>query len=286
MQLPDMDQSPNFYSPASLHDALATERRLFEPICEFERHDGYRVYRSDRFPSYYGANGIEIESAPPRRLRAWEDAFHEAFDSERFEHVTLTFAPRPELAGLIEEAHVAGYNVSNDVYLIATRRLPSGPPPDGLRLEEIDGEQGWERLGVFEDRLNRGYDWYAGEASSAGLLAKTRYVSERIGIRWIALTTHSGEVRAKLGVFRHGQVCRLQDVATLPEHRRRGLATYLLRSALDDTLDTPGLEGLVVCAERDYHAIDLYRKLGFRELGETVTLMRYPIRNAQGAPRT
>ncbi|MEX0972385.1 MAG: GNAT family N-acetyltransferase [Solirubrobacterales bacterium] len=265
-----------------LADALATERRLLEPICELWRSDAGLVFRSRRFPGYYGANGIEIDDPASRRLAAWEETFHDAFDPGHFEHVTLKLVSGPDSRRLVEEARAAGYDVSQDAYLVATEALPAEPsPPDGLRLEVLKGEDGWRRLAAFEDRLSRGYGWYSARGVSQ-LLQKTRFVSARIGIEWLGLS-RDDDLRSKLGVFRAGPVCRLQDVATLHPHRRRGLASHLVRVALDRALGPLGAEGLVVCAERDYHAIDLYRKLGFRELGETVTLMRYPIRNPEGA---
>ena len=84
---------------------------------------------------------------------------------------------------------------------------------------------------------------------------------------------------AKLGIFSHGGICRLQDVETAVAHRRRGLASALVSFAARHALDTLGAGGLALCADADYHAIDLYRRLGFVECGQSVELMKYPVRN-------
>jgi ribosomal protein S18 acetylase RimI-like enzyme len=262
----------------NLDVALATERRLLEPICVFVEKEEFLVYRSERFPRYYGANGLELRVAKGA-LQDWEDKFRREFDPRRYRHVTLRFHEDPEFAPLVREATSSGYHVSHDAYLVATRLLNEGQPPHNLRLVIIDEEAAWSQLRHFEDRLGREQDWYDGEASSDRLFAKTRYVSEAVGIRWIALVDNVGEIHSKLGLFAHGDVCRLQDVATAPEDRRRGLATYLLRVALRHAFVEWHATGLVVCAARDYHAIDLYRKLGFAELGGVVTLMRYPVKD-------
>ena len=260
----------------TLAHATATAQRLLEPIAEFREREGYLVYRSDRFPDYYAANGIEIREPAGRRLTEWESIFGEEFDRAVFRHRTFTFDRAPELEPLAAEAAEAGYNVVFLSYLIATSAPAPGSPPKGLAVEQIQSEQDWQRLLRFEDRVSRGYDWYEGPESTASLLAKTRYVSERVGIEWLALVDADGEIASKLGLFRHGPVYRLQEVATAEEQRRRGLSSYLLRLALHRAIEEGGAEGLVVEADRNDHAIDLYRKLGFEEVGETVALMQYP----------
>jgi ribosomal protein S18 acetylase RimI-like enzyme len=260
----------------TLARAAATERRLLEPIAEFAERDGYLVYRSDRFPDYYAGNGIEIRDPGGRNLRQWEAIFRREFDSDLFRHRTFSFQRAPELEPLAAEAREAGYKVIFLSYLIATRPLGVGPPPAGLSIERIETEDGWQRLLQFEDRTSPGYDWYEGPESTASLLAKTRHVSEKVGIEWLALVEDGGAIASKLGFFRHGPVYRLQEVATAEEHRRRGLCSYLLRLVLRRALEEDDAEGVVVSADRDYHAIDLYRKLGFEEVGETVELMRFP----------
>ena len=84
---------------------------------------------------------------------------------------------------------------------------------------------------------------------------------------------------AKLGIFMHKSVARLQDVRTARTHRRLGLASYLVSFAIDHALTKLGAKRLALMADIDYYAIDLYRKLGFRDVGEHVTLMKYPVVN-------
>jgi ribosomal protein S18 acetylase RimI-like enzyme len=261
----------------TLAQAAATERRLLEPIAEITEREGYLVYRSDGFPDYYAGNGIEIRE-PGRSLAEWEAVFAREFDTHVSRHRTFTFERAPELEPLASEAFEAGYRVEFLAYLIAKRALPAGEPPAGLAVERIDSDAGWERLLAFEDRVSRAFEWYEGPDSTESLLAKTRYVSEQVGIEWLALVDGAGTIASKLGLFRHGSVYRLQDVATAEEHRRQGLSSYLLRLALRRAVEEDDAQGLVVAADRDYHAIDLYRKLGFEDVGQTVVLMRFPRR--------
>ena len=261
----------------TLEHALATERRLLEPIAELTDRGDHLVYRSDRFPTYYAANGIEIRKPREGGLGAWEALFDEHFQPrETFEHTTFTFKRGPELEPLTEEAKRRGYDVAFLSYLIATGATTPGEPPDGLGLARVESEADWDRLRVWDDLMAHGEPWYQGPDSSDRLFARMRYVSERIGIEWLTLLDGEGRITSKLGLFPCGPVYRLQDVATAPEHRRRGLSSYLLRTALHLAIEEGGAAGLVVQADVDYHAIDLYRKLGFEDVGASVEMMRYP----------
>jgi ribosomal protein S18 acetylase RimI-like enzyme len=84
---------------------------------------------------------------------------------------------------------------------------------------------------------------------------------------------------AKLGIFQHAGIARLQQVDTGKEFRRQGLATALVSFAIDHAINRLGTAGLALAADRDYYAIDLYRRLGFVEAGFGATLMKYPIKN-------
>ncbi|MEA2421212.1 MAG: hypothetical protein QOF55_311 [Thermoleophilaceae bacterium] len=262
----------------SLDHAVATARRLLEPIARFTDHGDYLVYRSDRFPTYCAANGIEIRATRGLGLDGWEAIFDREFGPGTFEHRTFTFNREPEFEPLASAAATAGYDVTFLSYLIATEARPPGPVPAGFTLEPVESEEAWQRLGRLEDRMSKDDPWYEGPESSERLFAKTRYVSEQVGIEWLTLLDADGALATKLGLFRHGPVYRLQDVGTAPEYRRRGLSSYLLRVALARALHEGGADGLVVEADTEYHAIDLYRKLGFRDVGETAALMLFPQR--------
>ena len=261
-------------SRLGLEHAVATERRLLEPIAEVGDHGDYLVVRSDRFPTYYAENRIDIRRARDGGLDAWEQVFARHFDAGTFEHKTFTFKRTPALEPIAVEGRERGYRVAFLSYLIATRVQPTGPAPEGFTLARVETEGDWERLRAWDDLVSRDKPWYQGPESSDRLFARLRYVSERIGIEWLTLLDEQGRIASKLGLFRHGPVYRLQDVVTDPSYRRRGLSSHLLRVALQRALTDA--DGLVVQADVDYHAIDLYRKLGFEDVGQSVEMMLYP----------
>jgi ribosomal protein S18 acetylase RimI-like enzyme len=58
-------------------------------------------------------------------------------------------------------------------------------------------------------------------------------------------------------------LARFQTVETDPDFRRQGLAGTLRHYAGQRGVDEVGAETLVIVADLGYHAIDLYRSVGF-----------------------
>jgi ribosomal protein S18 acetylase RimI-like enzyme len=260
---------------------LSTEMRLLEPICSFLQCDGYSIYRSERFPNYYGGNGIEIVDPRGRSLQEWESIFRAHFDSDRYEHTTFTFANADRFAPLMEQARSSLYHLNRTAYMFVDHTRDCRPLPPEFRIGRIESEGDWKRLHDFEQELYVDGDWYDPTYTGPDrLFEKTRFTSEAIGIEWFHISRRgSDEILAKLGIFSHAGIARLQDVETGKAHRRQGLGTYLVSFAIDHAINTLGTEGLALAADTDYYAIDLYRKLGFVEAGQGITLMKYPVKN-------
>ena len=69
---------------------------------------------------------------------------------------------------------------------------------------------------------------------------------------------------AQLGLVTPARgLARFQSVETDPAFRRQGLAGTLVHRASRWGLDEAGAEVLVMVADPDYFAVDLYRALGF-----------------------
>jgi GNAT superfamily N-acetyltransferase len=267
---------------------IDTERRLLEPICEFIPGDGYQVFRSERFPNYYGGNGIDILELNGRSLADWESISKSYFDPNRFKHTTYSFAWDDSFTELIQEAVAAGYHVERSTFMDVDRLDNCRSLPSGFQIRRVVSEDDWMRLQRFEEADYFDQDWYDPDYTGPNrLFEKTRVTSEAVGIDWFYLTPRGEEeMLTKLGIFMHNGVARLQDVRTARTHRRLGLASYLVSFAIEHALTTLGAGRLALFADTDYYAIELYRKLGFRDVGEHVTLMKYPVVNPAYVPET
>jgi len=83
------------------------------------------------------------------------------------------------------------------------------------------------------------------------------------GIRWLG-ASEAGEPLACVGTIDAGDDCCVTGVATPPEHRGRGLASWLLWQALAEARER-GLASASLRASRA--GAPLYERLGFRDLG-------------------
>ncbi len=82
-----------------------------------------------------------------------------------------------------------------------------------------------------------------------------------------------GRMRSGAGLFRDGDLARFQSVETHPDVRRQGLASAVLGHA---ARREPGARTLVIVADPDDRAIQLYRALGFAEAEYQIQLYRAP----------
>ena len=231
-----------------------TEHRLLEPICEFQKKGGYTVFKSETFPNFWGGNGLRLFSSENRSLDDWE--------KDEFQH-------------LKEQARSKNYKIEITTRMVVTDDRQSRPPIDDFEIHPMTTEEDWNRLRVFYDDTSKDEDWYEASVGTRELFDKVRETSDAIGIDWFYVSQSGcNDILAKAGIFKCGEICRLQDVMTAKPWRRQKLASmlvsFLIRRALRDT------NGLACLAVADYYAIDLYRKLGFQECGNSVCLMKYP----------
>jgi ribosomal protein S18 acetylase RimI-like enzyme len=75
---------------------------------------------------------------------------------------------------------------------------------------------------------------------------------------------------ATLGLFVDGEIGRFQQVATLPDFRRRGICSSLVYQAASYAFERMGVETLVMVADEDYYAARIYERLGFKPVERQV----------------
>ncbi|HEX6724736.1 MAG TPA: GNAT family N-acetyltransferase [Gaiella sp.] len=209
----------------------------------------------------------------PGRLALFADAFPGA------EHVAWGIDSVDGTIGAETELASAGFELSRDTVLAASALRP---PARGVEAElrPLAGDEDWRqalelRIACLPD------DEHYTEPFVRAHLAGSRALCERGSATWFGAFEH-GALRSALGVVSDGDgLARFQMVETHPEARRRGLATALVHRAGRAALDA-GAETLVIVADPAYHAIDLYRSVGFDDRETKVELTRRPPAGAPG----
>lgn len=258
----------------------ASEQLAIDAVCSSTAHEGYTVFRSERFPHFYGGNGLRIGAdtlGPP--LATWVEIFHRHFDPEKYRHVTIVVPGALWTAEAEREAEQAGLGVYRETYMAAraetlarqASRLDPGVAP--LLLSTWDAAAGLYQLHLEESRDE---DWFTDETDFRALFDKTVAIAEGTHTSWLAVPDpdQTGKYAAALGFFPCAGIWRLQEVITAPAWRGRGLGTSLL-GEVGRRASAAGSAVVALAADPEGDAHRLYRRLGFVDLACDVTLMRY-----------
>jgi ribosomal protein S18 acetylase RimI-like enzyme len=98
--------------------------------------------------------------------------------------------------------------------------------------------------------------------------AQHAYYREHYAEAEFSVVLRDGQPAGRLYVARWPEEIRIVDITFLPEHRGAGLGSRLLAGLLEEARQRP--EGRVVSihVERQNPALELYRRLGFREVAD------------------
>lgn len=116
----------------------------------------------------------------------------------------------------------------------------------------------------------------AGPEVAAQLGGRAATVADRE--TFLAVLAEDGSVAARADLYRHGDMAQVEDVATRPPHRGRGCASALVLDAVSRARsagppDCPPV-GVFLLADRGDWPQQLYRRLGFTDLGSFATFTR------------
>lgn len=259
----------------------ATERCVADSVCTYEEHEDFDVFRSLRFPNFYGGNGIRVHpAAAVRPIERWVERFQKHFSPLQYRHVTILFSGEAWLSssGAAAEAMALGLGVYKESFMavrsatLATNALARASDAPVL-LSTEDAAAGLYQLHLDESRDE---DWFEGEEDFRKLFDKTLAIAHGTGTRWFVVPSpeSAGRYIASVGFFHFQGVCRLQEVMTAPGFRRRGLASTLV-AAVGADASAAGMQVTALLADPDNEAHRLYSRLGFTDLALDITLMRY-----------
>lgn len=239
---------------------------------EVEHRDRHLVVRTPSNPTYWWGNFVLFaDPLRPGELPDRLDVFAEAFPGAA--HVAWGIDTVDGTIGAEDELTRAGFELSRDTVLTATELRP--PTRDvEAELRPLAGDEDWRqaldlRIACLPD------DEHHTEPFVRSHLTTSRALCERGRATWFGAFEHE-TLRAALGIVSGGGgLARFQMVETHPAARRRGLASALAHRAGCAALEA-GAATLVIVADPNYHAIDLYRAIGFVDRETKVELTLRP----------
>lgn len=149
--------------------------------------------------------------------------------------------------------------------LMALRRPPDRPaPPADVREVDVEALRPLRRALLLE------YPWATPEVADELLDVKAE-IARRVTLRAFAAFV-DGEVASYVDLYLADGVAQLEDLATAPAHRNRGLARAVVLRAVD-AARAAGAGFVFLAAAADDWPQELYRKLGFDDVGRYVKLI-------------
>jgi ribosomal protein S18 acetylase RimI-like enzyme len=97
------------------------------------------------------------------------------------------------------------------------------------------------------------------------LFAAKELIGQRVTARHFAVVL-DGKVVSYTDLYQDGADAQVEDVGTLQEHRKRGYASAVVLAAIAEARKN-GAEFVFLVADREDWPKELYRRLGFDELG-------------------
>jgi GNAT superfamily N-acetyltransferase len=155
-------------------------------------------------------------------------------------------------------------------YRGAGERSTASIPVDEVAVQE---------LRPFRGEIARSEPWADDEETVGMILDANVLWSEAGSARHFAVRA-DGTVVSAADLYSDGRTAQVEDVATSPEHRGRGLASAVVLRAVEEALAS-GHTFVFLIANDGTWPKELYARLGFETIGHTWTFLRKP---AQAVP--
>ena len=251
-----------------LRSALGTLRAIAIDRATTTHHvpGGLAVLNSD-FPAAHDLNKLLITGpTEPSALAAAADHIMgqaglqhrliEVYDAEVGKRLARDLAPE-------------GYEGSEDLLMAATASAQKQPPPVPVVVLDVQ-----ERAQVATTEWRRDQPgWDEDVTDQLGRRIST--VLEAARVTFFAVRDNSGAVVARADLYLRDGVAQIEEVMTDPAHRGHGFASALVIHSAD-VARSAGASMVFLVADADDWVQHLYRRLGFTDLGHTVSLLAEP----------
>ncbi|MBV9023245.1 MAG: GNAT family N-acetyltransferase [Streptomycetaceae bacterium] len=239
-------------------------------------HPSHLVVRTPANPGYWWGNFVLFNTPPkPGDASRWTAVFTSEFPEAT--HLALGVDGTDGNTGDFDELARLGVITTVDSVLTATQLAPPARPATHSTIRRLTSDDDWAQ--TIELRL-------ACDGDKALSAEHRQFVARKLAeYRSLYAAGHGawfgafidGRMRSGAGLFSDGSgLARFQNVETHPAYRRRGLASTLVHHVGQWGLHELGARTLVIVADPDYHAIRIYRALGFADTERQVGFHRTP----------
>jgi ribosomal protein S18 acetylase RimI-like enzyme len=227
---------------------------------------GGTAYLHPEYPIAHVQNFVRLRrAAPGLDAEAVDRAVNDVFAGTRVDHRVVEVYDAALAERLAPGLQALGYHHATDLVM----RYAQGAPSPGagrvvtLSLDErMEVATLWRRL----DHPTWPEDW-------------TRQLGERIRTivpvaecTFLAVRDETGAVVSRADLFRRDGITQIEEVVTMPRARNRGYASELVLEGVRRA----ETDEIIIIADADDWPAQLYRRLGFEDLGRTALFVNAP----------
>jgi GNAT superfamily N-acetyltransferase len=216
-------------------------------------------------PLVWQVNAIRVEDpdAGAKELAVLADQVQAAFG-----HRKLVFHDERLGARLAPAFERAGWNVFR--ILIMLRRRPPDRPPEPGTAAEVGKEAGAAALAAF--RREQPFGW---QDEAVRQLAEMDARYDRV-LRARDFGSPPDDPACACRLYVHDGLGQVDEVGTVEARRRRGHARAAVAAAADAAAEE-GCEAVFMVTDAADWPQELYRRLGFDEIGATYEFLKVPV---------
>lgn len=261
------------------HLGLKTDMFFLEHDCIVKKHPDFTSVESPSNPTFYGGNFLLLKNAPKNAEREkLEQLFSSSFaHNAQIKHITFKWNSIDQ--GDYKSFTDAGYIFHEETVLVASRGdfiRPKALNTD-IKIRPLESEEDWnawiqmEVDGREDEHTEESYRVYITKAAATYQNLSRRGMGDFYGAY---LDDH---LAAAMGLYFKNGIGRCQVVHTRSEYRRRNIC----KSLVDHVCQTgfQHLDKIVIVADNHYHALDIYKSLGFRYKEQQSHLCLHPEKN-------
>jgi ribosomal protein S18 acetylase RimI-like enzyme len=237
------------------------------------------LIRTPSNPTFRWGNFLLYERAPePGDVERWEAAFAaEVGEPPETTHKVFAWDSPAGERGSVDEFIAAGYRLDESVVLSARPDDIVRPPKydDEVVVRSLSGDEDF-RQAIDLSVANR--DEWEDEAGFREYV--THKFEERRAMTAAGLGTWFGaflgdRMVAECGLYSDGELARYQAVDTHPDYRRRGICSTMVHQVAEYGIQQMGARQLVMVADENYFAKDIYASVGFKRTEKRLGIEKY-----------
>lgn len=245
---------------------LHTELMLRSFESEIEAKPEYIVVRTPQNPGYRWGNHLTFYQPPkPGDLERWKALAVQELGE--LQHFVFAWDGIAGEKGAAQEFLDAGFWLDETVVQTARKVHPPRTLNTHCECRTFNSDDDWEQwlelCLIQDDALPK--DEKEGKGYKEFLERKAAEYHRMIAAGWGQWfgAFVDGKLASTMGLFARDGLGRFQAVDTHPEFRRQGLAGTLLYYTAQYGLNEMKAEDLVILADQNYFAKDLYHSVGF-----------------------